>query len=45
LSQIHMPGWLAWGLLGTLSLILSARVFIFAVLPSIGVCWLLTRLT
>jgi hypothetical protein len=43
LGQIHMPGWLAWGLLGTVSLILSARVFIFAVLPSMGVCWLLTR--
>jgi hypothetical protein len=45
LSQIHMPGWLAWGLFGTLSLILSARVFIFAVLPTIGACWLLFRLT
>jgi hypothetical protein len=45
LRQIHMPGWLAWGLLGSLSLVLSARVFIFAVVPTIGVCWLLTRLT
>jgi hypothetical protein len=45
LGQIHMPGWLAWSLLGTLSLILSARLFVFAVLPTMGICWLLTRLT
>jgi hypothetical protein len=40
-----MPGSLAWGALGMLSLVLSARLFIFAVLPTLGVCWLLTRLS
>jgi len=44
LRQASMPAWLAWLLLGFLSVILSARLFVFGVLPTLGVCWLLTRL-
>jgi hypothetical protein len=43
LRQVHMPIALAWVFLGVLSLILSARLYVFAVLPSLGLCWLLTR--
>jgi hypothetical protein len=44
LRQASIPSWLAWVLLGFLSLVLSARMYVFAVLPTLGACWLLTRL-
>jgi hypothetical protein len=44
LRQANTPIWLAWLLLGCLSLVLSARLYVFAVLPTLCVCWLLTRL-
>ena len=44
LRQAQLPAWLAWVALGFLSLILSARLYLFSVLPTLGACWLLTRL-
>jgi DnaJ domain len=44
LHQASVPTWLAWVVLGFLSLLLSARMYLFAVLPTLGACWLLTRL-
>jgi hypothetical protein len=44
LFQANMPTWFAWVLLGLLSLMLSARVYVFGVLPTLGICWLITRL-
>jgi hypothetical protein len=44
LRQTTLPAWLAWVLLGFLSLMLSARMYLFAVLPTLGGCWLLSRL-
>jgi hypothetical protein len=43
LQQAHVPIWLAWGLLNALSLILAARVYVFSFLPTLGICWLITR--
>jgi DnaJ domain len=43
LQQGHIPQWLAWLLAGTASLALSARLYVFAVLPTLFACWLLTR--
>jgi hypothetical protein len=45
LSQAHVPLWLAWPILGFLSLLLSARIYVFSVLPTLGVCWLVVRAT
>ena len=44
LSQAHMPAWMAAAFLGCLSLFLAGRQFVFGVLPTIGICWLLTRI-
>jgi hypothetical protein len=43
LRQASVPAWLAWVLFGFLSLVLSARLYLFAVLPTLGACWLLSR--
>ncbi|MGI9145010.1 MAG: DnaJ domain-containing protein [Chloroflexota bacterium] len=44
LRQANVPSWVAWAGLSFVSLVLSARLFVFAVLPTLGVCWLLSRL-
>ena len=44
LSQVHAPMWLAWPLLGSVSLILAPRMYLFSVLPTVGVCWLISHL-
>jgi DnaJ domain len=44
LHQAHLPAWLAWGVVGLVSLMFSARLYLFAVLPTLAVCWLLARL-
>jgi hypothetical protein len=43
LQQAHVPIWIAWGLLSSLSLIFAARLYVFGVLPTLGVIWLLSR--
>jgi curved DNA-binding protein CbpA len=43
LNQAHVPIWLAWGLLSCLSLIFAARLFVFGVLPTLGMIWFITR--
>jgi hypothetical protein len=45
LNQAHLPAWLAWVLLGGISLVLSARLYVFSVLPALALCWLLARFT
>jgi hypothetical protein len=44
-SEAHVPVWLAWPTLGFLSLFLSARMYVFSVLPTLGICWLVVRVT
>jgi hypothetical protein len=44
LQQNHIPQWAAWLLAGATSLILSARLYIFGVVPTLVACWLLTCL-
>jgi hypothetical protein len=44
LHQASVPAWLAWTLLGSLGMALSARLYLFAVVPALGACWLYTRL-
>jgi hypothetical protein len=41
----HVPVWLAWMLLGLTSLVLSARLYVFSVLPTLVVCLLISQLT
>jgi len=43
LRMASIPLWLAWGGLTLVSLLVAARAFIFGVLPTIGLCLLLTR--
>jgi hypothetical protein len=44
LQQNHIPPSVAWLLAGATSLVLSARLYIFGVLPTLAACWLLTCL-
>ncbi|MBV8713869.1 MAG: J domain-containing protein [Chloroflexi bacterium] len=43
LDQAHVPIWLAWGFLSCLSLIFAARLFVFGVLPTLGIIWFISR--
>jgi hypothetical protein len=43
LAQAHVPIWLAWGLLTCLSLIFAARLFVFGILPTLGIIWFINR--
>jgi hypothetical protein len=45
LREVHAPRWLAFVMLGSLSLIFSARLYLFSVLPTLAICWGLTQLT
>ena len=38
-----VPLWLVWSLLICISLALAARQFVFGIVPSIGLCWLISR--
>jgi hypothetical protein len=40
LQQAHVPVLIAWGLLSSLSLIFAARFYVFGVLPTLGIIWL-----
>ena len=44
LRQASVPIWFAWVVVGSLSLVLSARLYLFAVLPALGACWLIAHL-
>jgi hypothetical protein len=44
LREAHLPLWLAWLVLSCVSLIVSARLYVFAVLPTLAACWFVTRL-
>jgi hypothetical protein len=46
-AQLHsaaLPAWSAWLVVGALNVALAARLFVFGIAPSIGVCWLISRL-
>jgi hypothetical protein len=43
LQQAHVPTLLAWGLLSSLSLIFAPRLYVFSVLPTLGVIWFLAH--
>jgi hypothetical protein len=43
LQSAGVPVWIAWGGLSAVSMLLAARLYIFGVLPTIGICWLLSR--
>jgi DnaJ-like protein len=43
LQDGHIPAWIAWSLLSCASLIFSARMFVFGVLPTLGIIWLIAR--
>jgi hypothetical protein len=43
LQESHLPVWLAWCLLSSVSLLFAARLFVFGVLPTLGLIWLLAR--
>jgi hypothetical protein len=45
LQQVHVPIWFAWGMASLVSVILAARLFVFGVLPTVGVCWLISQIT
>jgi hypothetical protein len=44
LQQAHVPIWLAWVFFSVLSLILAARLYVFSVLPTLALCWLIARI-
>jgi hypothetical protein len=43
LRATHLSTWVAAGGLALLSLLVSARMYVFAVLPTLGLCWALSR--
>jgi hypothetical protein len=45
LTQAHVPTLVAWGLLSAMSIFFAARIFIFSVLPTLGLCWFITRVS
>jgi hypothetical protein len=44
LRSAGAPVWLAWAALSLLSAVFAARVYLFGVLPTVGICWLLARM-
>jgi hypothetical protein len=44
LQQVHLPIWFAWGMACLVSVVLAARLFVFGVLPTVAVCWLITQI-
>lgn len=44
LRSAHLPTWVAAGGVALLSLLVSARMYVFAVLPTLGLCWTLAHL-
>jgi hypothetical protein len=42
IRQAHMPGWVVGCLLCVLGLVLSARLYVFAILPTVAICWLIS---
>jgi DnaJ-like protein len=45
LAQAHVPSWLAWPIAALISLMLSARLYVFGVVPALLCCWALSALT
>jgi hypothetical protein len=43
LQDGHIPVWIAWSVLSCVSLIFSARLFVFGMLPTLGIIWLIAR--
>ncbi len=45
LRQAHLPVWMAATLFGLLGLVLSARLYVFVVLPTLAACWLISSIS
>jgi hypothetical protein len=43
LGSAHLPTWVAMGSFALISVLVSARLYVFAVLPTLGVCWALSH--
>jgi hypothetical protein len=43
LASSSLPPWLAWLAVGLVGVLLSARPFLFGLMPTIVTCWLLSR--
>jgi hypothetical protein len=43
LTQAHVPIWLAWAATALVALLLAARLYVFGFLPTLALCWLLSR--
>lgn len=43
LGGVGVPVWVGWSALVTICLLVAARPFVFGVLPTLAVCWLLGR--
>jgi hypothetical protein len=44
LQLVHVPIWFAWGMACLVSVVLAARLYVFGVLPTVAVCWLITQI-
>jgi hypothetical protein len=44
LRSAHVPAWVAMGGFALVSVLVSARLYVFAVLPTLGICWALSQL-
>jgi hypothetical protein len=45
LRQAHLPAWLGWMLAMLIGVVFSARLYVFAVLPTLAIYALVSRLT
>jgi hypothetical protein len=43
LHAAAVPTWAAWLAIGALNVAFAARLFVFGIVPSLGVCWLISR--
>jgi hypothetical protein len=44
LHSAALPTWAAWLAIGALNVAFAARLFVFGIVPSLVVCWLISRL-
>ena len=45
LAQGHFPSWVAWPIAALISLMLSARLYVFGVVPALVACWAINTFT
>jgi hypothetical protein len=44
LAQAHVPLWLAWAASALVALLVAARTYVFGFLPTLALCWLVSRI-